>query len=309
MRLDEFIDGRKERGWLFCIPLLEILDKLADGVLLAGRRLDWVRDILRGHVCLPLAVYATANQLFWNLLPRIQKVTDSAALARAGADEFVKAALHAVEDRGSFSVALSGGSTPKKMFSLLVDDARVPWDKIQFFWGDERHVPPDHPDSNYRMATETMLSKVPIGDTQIWRIHAEHADAGQAANEYEAVLRQQLGESPVLDLVMLGMGPEGHTASLFPGTKALGETTRLVVSNWVGKLYTDRITMTAQVLNNARAILFLIGGEDKALALKGVLEGPVEPDQLPAQMLLSSGDKCLWLIDETAGKMLSTANI
>jgi 6-phosphogluconolactonase len=243
------------------------------------------------------------------LPPRIQKVADSAALARAGAEEFVKAATLAVDARGTFSVALSGGSTPKAMFALLVDDARVPWEKIRFFWGDERHVPPDHPDSNYRMATEAMLSKVPISDTHIWRIRAEYADAGKAAAEYETVLREQLGEPPVFDLVMLGMGPEGHTLSLFPGTKALGETTRLVVSNWVGKFYTDRITMTAQVLHNARAILFLIGGEDKALALKGVLEGPVEPDQLPAQLLLSSGERCLWLIDETAGKMLSKANI
>jgi 6-phosphogluconolactonase len=243
------------------------------------------------------------------LLPRIQKVADSAALARAGAEEFVKAATLAVDARGTFSVALSGGSTPEKMFALLVDDARVPWEKIRFFWGDERHVPPDHSDSNYRMASEAMLSKVPISDTQVWRIHAEYADAGKAAAEYEKVLQEQLGEPPVFDLLMLGMGPEGHTLSLFPGTKALSETTRLVVSNWVGKFYTDRITMTAPVLHNARAILLLIGGEDKALALKGVLEGPVEPNQLPAQLLLSSGEKCLWLIDETAGKMLSKVTI
>jgi len=247
------------------------------------------------------------------LSPKIQIVADSAALARAGAEEFIHAAARAVAERGTFSVALSGGSTPKQMFSLLVDDPRVPWDKIQFFWGDERHVGPDHPDSNFRMASETMLSKAPVSDTQVWRIRGERPDAGQAAVEYEAVLRNNFaadsGAVPVLDLVMLGMGPEGHTASLFPGTKALSENTRLVVSNWVGKLYTDRITMTAPVLNNARKILFLIHGEDKALALKGVLEGPVEPDQLPAQMLLTSGAKCLWLIDKTAGKMLSKANI
>lgn len=199
------------------------------------------------------------------------------------------------------------------MFSLLVNEAGIPWDKIHFFWSDERHVPPDHPDSNYRMAREAMLSKLPISDTQIWRIRGEYPDASRAAAEYEAVLRSEFqvpdGQFPVFDLVMLGMGPEGHTASLFPGTKALRETTRFVVSNWVGKFYTDRITMTAPLLINARAILFLIHGDDKALALKGVLEGPVEPDQLPAQLLLSSGAKCLWLIDEMAGKMLSKANI
>ncbi len=245
--------------------------------------------------------------------PRIQIVPDAAALARAGADQFIQAAIQAVDMRGSFSVALSGGSTPKQMFSLLVDDARVPWEKIQFFWGDERHVPPDHPDSNFRMANEALLSKVPATDTQIRRISGEYPRASQAAAEYETVLRNHFqvteGQFPVIDLVMLGMGPEGHTASLFPGTKALGETTRLAVSNWVGKLYTDRITLTAPVLKAARAILFLIHGEDKALALKGVLEGPVEPDQLPAQLLLSSGEKCLWLIDELAGKMLSRATI
>jgi 6-phosphogluconolactonase len=240
-------------------------------------------------------------------------VADAAALARQAASEFIQAATQSVDERGSFSVVLSGGSTPKAMFSLLVDDSRVPWDKMQFFWGDERHVAPDHPDSNYRMAKEAMLSRVQISDTQIWRIRGEYPDAGQAAAEYEAMLRSQFpvpdGQFPVFDLVMLGMGPEGHTASLFPGTKALSETSHLVVSNWVGKFYTDRITMTAPVLNHARRILFLIHGDDKALALKGVLEGPVEPDQLPAQMLLQSGAKCLWLIDETAGKMLSKATL
>jgi 6-phosphogluconolactonase len=242
---------------------------------------------------------------------RIEIVADSAALYKSAAAEFVSAAKNAVRARGVFTLALAGGSTPRSFYSLLATDpdlrAQVPWGKILFFFGDERHVPPEHPDSNYRMASDAMLSKVPVNPTQVFRIRAEYKEARKAAAEYEQVLRKTLrlqGRVPCIDLVMLGMGAEGHTASLFPGTKALHERRRLVVANWVGKLYTDRITMTPPVLNNAQ-VMFMVQGADKALALKGVLEGPYEPEQLPAQMIRPRSGKLLWLVDQQAGSLLA----
>ncbi len=233
-------------------------------------------------------------------------------LFRRGAEEFVRAAKDSLEDRGVFNVALSGGSTPRGLFSLLVSDealrAQVQWKKTNFFWGDERHVPPDHPDSNFRMAQETLLSKLSIDPKRIWRIKGEIEDTDAAAEEYERSLIDHfhLGERqlPRFDLVLLGMGPDGHTASLFPGTKALHEQEHLVVCNWVGKFDTERITMTARVLNNAAAVVFLVSGEDKAPALKSVLEGPFEPEQLPAQLIRPVDGRLLWLVDQPAAKLL-----
>jgi 6-phosphogluconolactonase len=235
------------------------------------------------------------------------------AIARRAAQEFVQSATKAVSEKGSFSVALSGGSTPKILYSLLTDDAalrsRLPWDKMYLYFGDERSVGPDDLDSNYRMAKETMLSKVPVKPEQVFRVKGEYKDTEKAAQEYEQALRASFkigeGQFPRFDLVLLGMGNEGHTASLFPGTKALHETKRLVVRNWVGKLYTNRITLTAPVINNAARVIFMIGGADKALALKGVLEGPYEPEQLPAQMIQPAKGELLWLVDTAAGGMLS----
>jgi 6-phosphogluconolactonase len=243
----------------------------------------------------------------------VRILTNLEAIAKRAAQEFVQAATAAVSEKGSFSVALSGGSTPKALYSLLANDAalraQVPWDKMQVYFGDERSVGPDHPDSNFRMAAETMLSKVPLNGDQVFRIKGEHKDTERAAQEYEQALRASFkiaeGKFPRFDLVLLGMGNEGHTASLFPGTKALHQTRRLVVRNWVGKLYTDRVTLTAPVINNAARIIFMVTGADKELALKGVLEGPYEPDQLPAQMIQPSNGKSLWLVDTIAGGMLS----
>ncbi len=245
--------------------------------------------------------------------PEIRVVAQAEVLYRTAADEFVRAAADAVRNTGSFTVALSGGSTPKGLYSLLASDlalrGQVQWDKVHFFWGDERHVPPDHPDSNFRMAHEALLSRVPIASDQVWRIKAEYDDARRSADEYEETLRNFFklakGQLPRFDLVLLGMGPDGHTASLFPGTKALHDEQRLAVSNWVGKFYTHRITLTAPVLNNAAGVIFLIQGEDKAPALKAVLEGPYEPDQLPAQLIHPGQGRLLWLVDKTAGGMLS----
>src|SRR5215467_13735396 len=216
---------------------------------------------------------------------RLQIVQDPAALASAAAAIFVDTADRAVKQRGRLGVVLSGGSTPKALYSLLTADAglraRVPWQHIYFFFGDERHVPPDHSDSNFRTAHEAMFSRIPIASSQVFRIKGEYAEASKAAAEYEEVLRDFFalseGEFPRFDLVLLGMGPDGHTASLFPGTKALQEKHRLVVSNWVEKLRTHRITMTAPVLNQAALVMFMVHGADKAPSLKAVLEGPYEP--------------------------------
>jgi 6-phosphogluconolactonase len=240
---------------------------------------------------------------------------DNAAIARRAAEEFVKLAQSTVQQQGSFSVALSGGSTPKLLYSLLVTDAdlraKIPWDKMQLFFGDERHVGPDDPQSNFKMAAESMFNKAPLKPEQIHRMKGEYPDAEKAAQEYEQDLRTHFHlkdkELPRFDLVLAGLGDEGHTLSLFPGTKALHPEGRAVVRNWVGKLDTERVTITAPTSNNAAMILFMVAGTDKAPALKSVLEGPYEPEQLPAQLLQPTNGKLVWLVDEAAGSMLSNA--
>jgi 6-phosphogluconolactonase len=244
----------------------------------------------------------------------VRILADGAAIARRAAQEWVQAAAAAVQEKGSFTVALAGGSTPKALYSLLVTDstlrAQVPWDKMHLFFGDERHVGPDHLDSNFRMVAEAMISKSPLKPEQVTRIKGEYPDAEKAAQEYEQALRSYFklkdGEYPRFDLLLAGMGNEGHTLSLFPGTKALPADGRIVVRNWVGKLYADRITLTAPAASNAARIMFMVTGADKAPALKAVLEGPFEPEQLPAQLLQPKNGKLLWLVDGAAGSMLST---
>jgi 6-phosphogluconolactonase len=244
----------------------------------------------------------------------IRILADAAAIAKRAAQEFVQSAASAVREEGVFNVALAGGSTPKALYSLLATDAalrsQVPWDKIHLFFGDERHVGPSHPDSNFRMVTEALISKSPLQAAQVTRIKGEYPDAEQAAREYEQALRAYFklkdGEYPRFDLVLAGMGNEGHTLSLFPGTKALHADGRMVVRNWVGKLYTERITLTAAAASNTARVIFMVTGADKAPALKAVLEGPYEPEQLPAQLLQPKNGILLWLVDAAAGGMLAT---
>jgi 6-phosphogluconolactonase len=243
----------------------------------------------------------------------IRILADGAAIARRAAQEFVQAAAAAVREKDSFNVVLAGGSTPKALYSLLVNDptlrSQVPWDKMHLFFGDERHVAPDHPDSNFRMAMEAMISKSPLKPEQVTRIKGEYPDADRAALEYEKALRKYFnlrdGEYSRFDLVLAGMGNEGHTLSLFPGTKALHADGRIAVRNWVGKLYAERITLSAPAASNAARVIFMVTGADKAPALKAVLEGPFEPEQLPAQLLQPKNGKLLWLVDTAAGSMLS----
>lgn len=242
----------------------------------------------------------------------VHVVPDAAALARAAADEFIRTARAAVDARGRFTVALAGGSTPKAIFALIAaDELREPrliaWDKAHLFFGDERHVPPDHSDSNYRMANEALLAKVPIPPGNIHRVQAE-LEAVSAASHYEAELRHVFavgsGDFPRFDLIMLGMGPDGHTASLFPGTTALEERRALVVSNWVEKLKSHRITLTYPVLNAAAEVLFVAGGADKAAMLRNVLRGDPTGQTYPAQGVQPQAGRLLWLVDEAAAAKL-----
>lgn len=214
-------------------------------------------------------------------------------LARGAAEYFVARSGEAVAQKGFFTVALSGGSTPKALYQLLVG-LEVPWSKTHFFWSDERHVPPDHPDSNYRMAYEAMLSRVPVPESNIHRIHGENPDAAGTAREYEQTLMP-------LDLILLGLGEDGHTASIFPGSEVLHETQRLVAAPWVEKLNTYRITMTLPLLNSAASVLFLVSGAAKAEIVKEVIEGP---KQYPAQFVQPTNGQLIWMLDKEAASSL-----
>lgn len=245
----------------------------------------------------------------------VRVLPDGEAIAKRCAQRFVEIAIAAVRERGSFHVALAGGSTPKILYSLLVEDpalrSQVPWDKMHVFFGDERHVAPDDPQSNFCMARETMFAKSPLKPEQVSRIKGEFPAAEDAAKEYDQALRTYFklseGQFPRFDLVLLGMGSEGHTLSIFPGTKALRENRRIAVHNWVGKVLMDRITLTAPAVNNAANIIFMVTGADKAPALTAVLERFYEPDQLPAQLIQPLNGTLLWLVDDAAGSMLTRA--
>ncbi len=239
----------------------------------------------------------------------IHVVAGAGELFHLAADKFSQAARLAVDANDRFAVCLAGGSTPRGLYSFLAaNPGLLPWERTHFFWGDERHVPPDHLASNYRMAWDAMLSKAPVPPENIHRIRGECAGAGQAALEYERTLRGFFdlgpGQLPRFDLVLLGMGPDGHTASLVPGTAALEGQRRLVVPNWVAKLNAERITLTAPVLNHAAHVLFLVRGDDKAKALKAVLEGPHDPERFPAQLIHPEHGKLLWLVDRAAASLL-----
>jgi 6-phosphogluconolactonase len=234
---------------------------------------------------------------------------DAAELAREAARRFAELAEVFVGSVGKFTVALSGGSTPKAMYSILAEKPfanSLPWRSIYFFWGDERCVLPDHADSNYRMANETLLSKVPVPRENVFRIPAEDADHERAAANYSATLRKFFGEElPHLDLIFLGMGADGHTASLFPGTAALRAKDHITVANHVQKLQSWRITFTAEAINRALNIMFLVAGQDKAATLKEVIEGKRDLEKYPSQLIEPNYGSLLWMVDEAAASRLS----
>jgi 6-phosphogluconolactonase len=239
----------------------------------------------------------------------IEIVATPVDLFHAAAEEFVLAARAAIGAQGRFTVALSGGSTPKALYSLIASNyAEFAWNRVFIFFGDERHVPPTDPDSNYRMANESLLTKIAIPAENVFRVPAENPDAAAAALQYETQIRRffalKPGEFPRFDLILLGMGPDGHTASLFPDTTALDENSRLVVANWVAKFDTHRITFTLPVLNRAVEVMFLASGAEKADMVRHVLQDKNFP-QLPSQRVQPTEGKLLWLLDEAAAAKLT----
>ena len=237
---------------------------------------------------------------------------DSAALAQRAAQQFVEVAEQAVATRGRARIAISGGSTPKVAFQLLADPGqpwlkRMPWDKLDLFWVDERTVPPDHPDSNYRMTKQAMLDHVPLKADQIHRMEGE-LEPEVAAARYESLIRNTFrlegAESPRFDLIALGMGDDGHTASLFPHTAAINEMGRLVTANHVPQMNTWRITLTWPVINRASSVFFLIGGKNKAELIKEVFTGPRDPERLPSQLIWPASGILSLILDKDAAALL-----
>ena len=227
-----------------------------------------------------------------------------ADVARAAAQRFVSLSPR--------FVALSGGSTPRVLYELLADlnepfREQIAWSTTHFFFTDERNVPPDHPESNYRMANEALFSRVPLPVENIHRIQGERS-ANDAANTYEHDLRESFGEAiPVFDLVLLGLGEDGHTASLFPHSPALNETERLVAAPWIDKLEAYRITLTLPVLNAARSVLFLVTGAFKA-EIVGEIINADNKTNYPAQTICPTSGAVSWLVDEAAARLCSTSN-
>jgi 6-phosphogluconolactonase len=238
--------------------------------------------------------------------PSITVLPNPDALADAAADRFIALAKAGITARGSAAVALAGGSTPRAMNARLAASPRreqLDWTKICFFFGDERCVPPDHADSNYRMTRETLFGPLAIAESQIERIHGED-EPHAAAAAYGAALEAALGAAPVFDLVYLGTGPDGHTASLFPGTIGTLDLNRLAVANFVPKFNSYRVTLTPRVLNAARHITITVAGAEKAESLAAVLKGPREPERFPAQLIVPARGELTWLIDAAAAARL-----
>ena len=237
------------------------------------------------------------------------------ALSRAAADHFLAKAQDAVAARGVARIAISGGNTPKRTFELLANPAEkyaaaMTWQKIELFWVDERAVPPDDKDSNYRMTREALLDKVPLKPENVFRIEGE-LDPEQAAARYESAIRNHLrlegAEGPRFDVLALGMGDDGHTASLFPHTAAINEMIRIAVANHVPQKDTWRITLTWPVINQAHDVFFLIAGADKAQPVHDVLLGKYDPEVLPSQLIRPSNGRLLMLLDTEAAALLPPA--
>jgi len=219
----------------------------------------------------------------------------------AGAADLLKSFMN----KKPFSLVLSGGSTPRAVHEVLSKSA-LDWKEVYFFWGDERCVPPDHPESNYRMARETLLSKISVLDSQIFRMHGE-SEPEIAARDYERQIRsffQTENSMPSFDFVFLGLGEDCHTASLFPGTEAVNRMDRLVVSNYVQKLRATRLTMTVPLLNQASNVVFLISGESKVKALQTTLQGDHDPQKYPAQAIRPQKGELYFYVDQSAAKLL-----
>lgn len=253
---------------------------------------------------------STAQKPAWPGDFRVYKNAEE--LARAGAQLFVDGAAEPLSTRGRFRVALSGGSTPRRVYELLATPdfrPRVDWNRVDLFWGDERYVPADDRESNYRMTAQALLDHVPVPSANVHCVPTEISPPSAAASAYEDEIRQVFGEStsvPEFDLIYLGLGANGHTASLFPHSPALHESSRLVVADFVTEVNTWRVSMTAPLLNRGCVVAFLIEGAQKAQVLSEVLLGPRDPERLPAQLISPQG-KLLWMVDAAAADLVSRA--
>ena len=237
----------------------------------------------------------------------VEILSDEAALAEAAADRFVSIVESTLRFRQVADVVLAGGSTPRAMNAILASSALrggVAWDRVRFFFGDERTVPPDDAESNYAMTRETLFAPLGIPDAHVFRMRGED-DPAAAAAAYSAILTRELGVRPRFDLVYVGMGPDGHTLSLFPGTLSAVDDSQLAVANWVEKFSTWRITLTPHVVNDAAHVVITTGGTAKADAVHAVFDGPRQPDLYPVQLVAPVDGELHWIIDEAAAAKLA----
>lgn len=236
--------------------------------------------------------------------PIIRVLPDPKAVAEAAAKHVVDAARRHIEHKGTFAIALAGGSTPELLYKTLASEpcrSKIRWSKVEVYFGDERCVPPGHKDSNYAMAERTLLEEVEIAEQNIHRMRGE-LDPEQAATEYGRMLKERFGEGGGLDLVLLGMGEDGHTLSLFPNTAALKESRHRCVANYVEKLNAWRLTLTAAFVNRSEEVVALVSGANKARILQEVLEGEKDPQRLPIELIDPAG-QMIWLVDAAAAGM------
>ena len=243
------------------------------------------------------------------IVANLNIVADAAALAQVVAACFVDAARTAVAVKGTCSIALAGGTTPRAAYTLLASPPlreELDWSKLRFFFGDERCVAPNDPQSNYKMAYDTLLGPLGIPPEQIFRMRGEDEPA-KAARDYAANLRSELGSQPALDLMMLGMGPDGHTASLFPGSDPLEDDASLVRAPYVAKFSAYRLTVTPRVINNSRLVAIATAGPEKAAALATAIEGPRDPVRCPVQIVAPVHGRLIWLVDRAAASSLRRA--
>jgi 6-phosphogluconolactonase len=237
----------------------------------------------------------------------VEILSDESHLAETAADRFVEIVAAALREREFADVGLAGGSTPRAMNLLLAAPPRraaVAWERVRFFFGDERSVPPEDPESNYRMTRETLLEPLGIAPERVFRMHGEDEPQAAAA-AYAEVLLNELGARPRFDVLFLGMGPDGHTASIFPGTYDGIDDTKLAVANWVEPLKTWRITLTPHVINAAAHVVITTGGAAKADAVHAVFDGPHDPNRYPVQLVAPADGELLWLIDAAAAAKLA----
>ena len=240
----------------------------------------------------------------------VEVMRDAPEVAERGAEVFKEIAQRAVEARGRFMLALAGGSTPRALYTRLASEhyaSRIPWQATHVFWGDERCVPPESEESNYRMAYETLLRRVTVPREQVHRMRGED-EPERAADDYARVLETEFREhAPRFDLILLGMGDDGHTASLFPHSEALDDTGHLVIAPFIEKLAAHRLTLTFRVINAAANVTFLVAGASKAATLRAVLKGERDDHELPARRVQPERGELLWLVDEAAASMLEDA--